>query len=53
MNLYFYFLVTVALICYLCVIDSNVTDWINIKINHFLVYLQLQYIKMKWKFKRF
>ena len=51
----FKFYITIFLICisYICVTDSNVLDWISIKLNHFIVYLQMQYIKLKWKFKKF
>lgn len=48
-----YFLLFVMVVTYICVSDPNVLDWINIKVNHFLVDLQLRYIKFKWMFKKF
>jgi len=42
-----------CMIFYVCIADQNVLDWITIKIQHFIVYLNLQYIKLKWKFKKF
>jgi hypothetical protein len=48
-----YFLLFVTAFTYVCVSDPNVLDWINIKLNHFLVYLQLRYIKFKWMIKKF
>lgn len=48
-----YFLLFAIVFTYVCISDPNVLDWITIKINHFLVYLQLRYIKFKWMFKKF
>lgn len=42
-----------AIFAYVCVSDSNVIEWINIKLQHLLVVLQLRYIKLKWMFKKF
>ena len=53
MDYYFYFILISTVLLYMCITDTNVLDWITIKVNHFFVYLQLQYIKLKWKFKRF
>jgi hypothetical protein len=42
-----------AVFAYVCITDPNVIDWINIKLHHFWVVVQLRYIKLKWKFKKF
>lgn len=49
----FYFAIFAFCLAYICITDSNVLDWISVKLNHFIVYIQLQYIKLKWKFKKF
>ena len=48
-----YFILFAMIFTYVCVSDPNVLDWINIKVNHLLVDLQLRYIKLKWMFKKF
>lgn len=48
-----YFILFAMVFTYVCVSDPNVLDWISIKTNHFLVDLQLKYIKLKWMFKKF
>ena len=48
-----YFILFAMVFTYVCVSDPNVLDWINIKVNHLLVDLQLRYIKLKWMFKKF
>lgn len=48
-----YFLLFVMVVTYVCISDPNVLDWIGIKVNHFLVEMQLRYIKIKWMFKKF
>jgi hypothetical protein len=48
-----YFILFAMVFTYVCVSDPNVLDWINIKVNHMLVDLQLRYIKFKWMFKKF
>ena len=51
--MHLYFLLFAMVFTYVCVSDPNVLDWINIKVNHFWVDLQLRYIKLKWMFKKF
>jgi len=51
--MHLYFILFAMVFTYVCVSDPNVLDWINIKINHALVDLQLKYIKLKWMFKKF
>jgi hypothetical protein len=48
-----YLTLFLAVFAYVCITDPNVFDWINIKINHFIVDMQLKYIKLKWMFKKF
>lgn len=48
-----YLILFLMVFTYVCVSDPNVLDWIIIKVNHFLVDLQLRYIKFKWMFKKF
>lgn len=49
----FYTTLLGVVFAYVCMTDPNVLDWIAVKINHFLVGVQLQYIKLKWRFKKF
>ena len=53
MDTQIYFIIFAIIFTYVCVTDPNVLDWINIKVQHFCVELQLRYIRFKWKFKKF
>jgi hypothetical protein len=53
MELHLYLTLFCIVFAYICISDPNVLDWITIKINHFLVEVQLRYIKFKWMFKKF
>jgi hypothetical protein len=48
-----FFTLLICILWYVCFTDPNILDWVTIKIQHFFVYLHLQYIKLKWKFKKF
>jgi hypothetical protein len=48
-----FFTLLVLVFAYICIMDQNVLSWISIKIEHCLVYLQLRWIKLLWRFKKF
>jgi len=53
MELQIYLSLFSIIVVYVCIADPNVLDWITIKISYFLIVLQLNYIKLKWMFKKF
>ena len=52
-NTYTMIMLALMVLVYVCVVDSNVWSWITIKVEHALIYIQLQYIRFVWMFKKF
>jgi hypothetical protein len=53
MQIQLYLTLLAIIFAYVCLTDPNVLSWIEIQVKHLWVKVELQYIKLKWKFKKF